>query len=135
MTTDHRDPKKAPRGRGGLPPAPPRSTPKGGAPRQTPRFPLHCRVLFAAGHQQREGSLTDLSKAGCKIRCPASVELGMELQLSLFVPNHARPLTVDRAVVRWERGEEFGAEFLSLQPAEQERLGLFLTSLKKDAKT
>jgi len=59
----------------------------------------------------------------------------MELQLSLFVPNHARPLTVDRAVVRWERGEEFGAEFLSLQPAEQERLGLFLTSLKKDAKT
>jgi len=97
--------------------------------RSAPRFTLNCRILFCAGQFEGKGTVCDLSKNGCKISSEILVERGMELALSLMLPDHPWPLRVDNAVVRWTRGKEFGLEFITLAPAHEERLLHFLSNL------
>ena len=99
-------------------------------PRQAPRYKHQCRIFFAGGMTEGEGTITDLSKAGCKVHCETTVEIGMTLELSFFMPDHPWPLKVDRAVVRWIQGEVFGVEFLNMKPSQRERLRLFISDLE-----
>lgn len=99
-------------------------------PRSVPRYKLQCRIFFAAGETEGEGTVTNLSKAGCKIECETTPEPGTELEMSFFAPDHPWPLKIERAVVRWLKGEEFGLEFLIIQPAQRDRLRAFLMNLK-----
>ncbi len=96
--------------------------------RSAPRFEVRCRIMFSSGQFQGEGTICDLSTNGCKVSCGVLVEPGMQLALSLFLPDDRRPLVVDRAEVRWAKGQEFGLEFLELGPAERNRLRTFLPS-------
>jgi hypothetical protein len=50
----------------------------------------------------------------------------MELTVKLFLPDHEWELKLERAVVRWIEGKTFGLEFLSLRPAQRERIRLLL---------
>jgi hypothetical protein len=97
--------------------------------RSAPRFSLNCRILFCSGQFEGKGTVCDLSKNGCRISSEILVERGMELALSLLLPDQPWPLRVDCAVVRWTRGKEFGLEFLRVSDAHEERLRLFLSSL------
>ncbi len=66
----------------------------------------------------------DLSVRGCRISSPTRVTRGAELQLHLILPEneHYSPVDVERAVVQWTEGNEFGVEFLQLAEEAPERI-------------
>jgi hypothetical protein len=51
-----------------------------------------------------------------------TLQPGMALKLSLFLPDYNWPLRVDRAIVRWVAGQDFGLEFTTIRMAQRERL-------------
>ncbi len=81
------------------------------------------RVFFTDGqYLEEEGTALDISKSGCRVRCPCALEQGTMLEVWLFMPDYDWPLRVERAVVRWKDEEEFGLEFMNLRPSQRERL-------------
>ncbi len=75
-----------------------------------------------------EGVGLDLSVRGCRISSPTQVTRGTELQLHLILPenDHYSPVDIERAVVRWTEGNEFGVEFLQLAEEAPERIRRFV---------
>jgi len=94
---------------------------------------LRYRVRFHSSFSSaeivaREGVGLDLSVRGCRISSPTRVTRGTELQLHLVLPENDQysPVDVERAVVQWTEGNEFGVEFLQLTPEAPERIRRFL---------
>ena len=54
----------------------------------------------------------------------------MYLALRVALPDHAPPMEVTLAAVRWSKGQKFGLEFLRMQPEEQDRLRRFVRTLE-----
>jgi len=91
--------------------------------RHSPRLRVRFRTSFSAPEMAAgEGFVKDISLGGCRVETSIQVHLGTELELRIAVPPGLTPVAVDRAVVRWEQGQEFGVAFLSLRPSEQEHL-------------
>jgi hypothetical protein len=57
-----------------------------------------------------EGMLKDLSLSGASIAGDVPVPIGMTLGLQLMVPGDPEPLLIDRAIVQWVKGLQFGVE-------------------------
>ncbi len=95
-------------------------------PRIATRYKLNCRAFFLSGGLEGEGLVTDLSKTGCKIQCQTVPMVDASLKIDLFLPDYPRPLKIERGVVRWVKGETFGAEFVDIQASQRERLRIFL---------
>jgi hypothetical protein len=75
-----------------------------------------------------DGMVTDLSPTGLGIRGNASVRLGMELTIFLYLPDGQDPLFVMEAKVAWNSGRRFGVEILKMNLRERNRLSYFLHS-------
>src|SRR2546426_4866256 len=58
-----------------------------------------------------EGIIKDLSLSGSYMTGNAPVSVGMALALQMFVPGDPEPLRIDRAIVVWVKGSEFGVDF------------------------
>lgn len=85
------------------------------------------RAFFTDGqYLEGEGTVLDISKSGCRVLCPCDLKEGTTVEVWLFMPNYEWPLRIERALVRWTEGEEFGLQFLTLRPAQRERLRHFL---------
>lgn len=94
-----------------------------GHTRQARRVPGTCRLFFFGEHDfEGEAQVVDLSTSGCRATSEESVQVGMQLKLSFFLRDYPWPLRVDHAIVRWVEGQTFGVEFLTLRPAQRERL-------------
>jgi c-di-GMP-binding flagellar brake protein YcgR len=91
--------------------------------RNAPRIRLGCRLFFS-NEESHEGEATviDLSKSGCAAESETLVEVGMTLELSVFLPDYDWRLHIEKSVVRWVHGQTFGLEFQSLRPVHRERL-------------
>ena len=99
------------------------------------RVEFHSSFSFAelvAG----EGVGLDLSVRGCRVRVsrfesPTRLTRGTELLVHLILPenDHYSPVDVERAVVQWTEGNEFGAEFLQLTTEAAERIRRFVSTL------
>ena len=104
-----------------------------GVPRYRMAFPSSfSSAELVAG----EGVGLDLSVRGCRVRVsrlkiPTRVTRGIELQLHLILPenDHYSPVDVERAVVLWSEGDEFGVEFLQLADEASERIRRFVSTL------
>ncbi len=91
--------------------------------RKAPRIRLGCRLFFTnEAFHEGEAHILDLSKSGCSAESETTVEVGMILQLSLFLPDYDWQLRIDRSVVRWVHGRTFGLEFQGMRPVHRERL-------------
>ncbi len=75
------------------------------------------------------GYLQDLSTTGCRVTSKSSLQVGMELELSLVGASNERDIEIELAKVRWANGEDFGLEFVAIYPPERERLRLFLKTV------
>jgi PilZ domain len=75
-----------------------------------------------------DGMVTNLSPTGLGIRGNASVRLGMELTIFLYLPDGQDPLFVMEAKVAWTSGRRFGVEILKMNLRERNRLSYFLHS-------
>ncbi len=103
-------------------------------PRAAERFPLRSRVLFSGIDLtvEGEGTISDLSKTGCRVQSDTQPSKGIDLKLELFLSDYSWPMKVDRAVVCWIKGRTFGLEFVSLQAAQRDRLIRVIMKLKQD---
>ena len=99
-------------------------------PRMAERFSHRTRVSFSGiGIEIKgEGTLSDLSKTGCRIES----DTRPKLKLELFLSDYAWPMRIDRAVVRWTKGRAFGLELVSLQSAQRDRLTRIIMKFKQD---
>ncbi len=90
--------------------------------RQYERVQVSFPLIFSSEGQQGEGSVLDLSIAGCAVKTPAAPATGTILKVQLQVPDLGRPIAVDAAVSRSVRSVYVGVEFLRLRDEEQYRL-------------
>ena len=63
------------------------------------------------------------------------MEVGQELQLSVFLEDLPWALHIDRSVVRWIRGFEFAVESLGIRSSIKERLRMVLIEFKERVTT
>ena len=61
----------------------------------------------------------------------APVSVGMALALQMFVPGDPEPLLIDRAIVQWVKGAEFGVNFDPPQSKVAERITQVISALFK----
>lgn len=83
------------------------------------RFP----VLFAGDSYVGEGMVLNVSVPGCAISSKKPLSRGSFLEMKVWIPDTAAPLSVGLARVRWCDGQHFGVEFIRMPGDDQIRLG------------
>lgn len=68
-----------------------------------------------------KGVVLNASASGVLVRGDYVAVVGTSMGLRI-VPNHGEPLSIERAVVRWRRGNAFGVEILLIMPEAHVRL-------------
>jgi hypothetical protein len=63
---------------------------------------------------------------------PILVYPGLVMELRISTPDLHRPIFVEKAVVRWVKGDTFGLHFLALQKSEFVRLGWVVARLAEN---
>ena len=76
-----------------------------------------------------EGMIEDLSLSGSYIAGCAPVSIGMALALQILVPGDQEPLLIDRAIVKWVKGSEFGVYLGPPPPKVAERIATVISRL------
>jgi DNA-binding response OmpR family regulator len=90
--------------------------------RKFPRFPVSLPVYFGNGVIAQSGTVVDLSREGCRIRCPDTASDLKYVQVAIQLDEPQETLTVDLAVRRWSRNGELGVEFIRMESDQQARL-------------
>lgn len=97
--------------------------------RKNQRVDVNFGGTFAGEVFAGQGTITNLSVGGCsiesKITLPAQSVVGLKIEL----PDSQWPLEIERAVVRWVRGNTFGLEFETLSKPDTTRLQHLLCDL------
>ena len=73
--------------------------------------------------------MRNLSSDGCKIESEGQLSEAQLLVLRLLLPHDTTPIVIDVAAVRWAKSPAFGVQFVSMKPAEQQRLDRYLATL------
>ena len=73
-----------------------------------------------------DGIVTDLSSSGIGIRRNRSVVLGMNVTLSIDLPEMEKPFSITQSRVSWVDGCRFGVEIKTLTLEEKNHLRFFL---------
>lgn len=90
---------------------------------RAPRHRFHCDVEFANERQEHgQGRVLDISRTGWRIRSGHPIMPGMVLHLTVRLLQEQEPLEIERALVRWCDGREFGVELLAMTPHSAARL-------------
>lgn len=98
--------------------------------RKFPRLPVTIPITLIQKDRLRyTGSVKDLSQKGCRIESVIRPFTGMQLELLLQPLGEATPIKISNATVRWTGSHGIGFEFLTVAPAEQERLNRVLEAL------
>lgn len=98
--------------------------------RTTPRLRVQFRTTFSAS-STREGTgiMLDLSRGGCRIESPVTMEPGGLLELRIYAPDLEWPLMVEAASVQWVSGQTFGLAFFRVTETEHQRLEQVISEL------
>jgi hypothetical protein len=78
------------------------------SPRIYVRYPASVQTDNGAG----EGTLFDLSAAGCRMQSNVALKPGSYLALHIETPCGETPVAVEVSIVRWHKDNQFGIEFL-----------------------
>lgn len=97
--------------------------------RKSPRFDVNFGSAFAGEFLAGQGTVTNLSVGGCSIESKITLTAHSLVGLKIQLPDSQWPLEVERAVVRWVRGNTFGLEFEALSGPEAARLQQLLHDL------
>jgi c-di-GMP-binding flagellar brake protein YcgR len=79
-------------------------------------------VYFSNGMIAQSGTVVDISREGCRIRCPDTAPDMKYFQVEIQLDEPQGMLTVNLAVRRWSRDKELGIEFIRMEPEQQTRL-------------
>ena len=84
-------------------------------------------------HTEGEGTLTDLSREGCRLLSDIPLEIGERYHLILQVLKKSRPVIIDAAVVRWTQKKIHGLKFTSMQSVHESHLQELLLDMRRPA--
>ena len=91
--------------------------------RKFPRFPVAMPSTLVQRDKLRYyASVKDLSLKGCRLESVVRPFTGMQVELLIELPGESMPIHISRGAVRWSGSLGIGVEFLTVAPAEQERL-------------
>ena len=96
--------------------------------RRSRRVDLRCQLGFSSDEIEGEAHVTNISTGGCRAESDINVAEGLEFVLLLHLPGQ-NPLKIERAAVRWVKGNAFGLSFLLFLPSERAKLQRYLDSL------
>jgi hypothetical protein len=99
--------------------------------RQHHRFRKLMPVRYLGVRIAGEGLIEDLSLSGSHVNGNTPVYLGMPLALQVFVPGDSSPVRVERAIVKWVKGSDFGVEFDEPQPAVTNKISMTIARLEE----
>lgn len=95
------------------------------------RFSMQCPVFYLNERFIAQGVVWNFSRRGWRIDGEHDVEEGTVVALCVFLPDDQIPVTIERAVVRWSRGQEFGLETLYMRPEQHARFRRFVRGLAR----
>jgi hypothetical protein len=98
--------------------------------RKARRVNLRCMLGFASEEIEGEAAVTNVSTAGCRGESDVLVAEELEFHVLLHLPNQPAPVKVERAKVRWVKGNAFGLSFILFLPSERARLRAYLEGVK-----
>lgn len=90
--------------------------------RGKPRVPVDYAVQFTGDQGSGHGVLRNLTIAGGEIESRVHVPQGTHLCLQVQPSGARPPLVVALAVVRWQRGDHFGVEFVRFDGQAKQQL-------------
>ena len=99
--------------------------------RRERRVQVEYPISFEGIQGLGKGKLFNLSAGGCAIESGVNVQVGTTVTLRVYVPTHKEPIQVSRAGVTWAAGQDFGVEFMDLDPPERERLQRLIADLQQ----
>ena len=98
--------------------------------RRERRVQVQYPISFEGNQGVGKGKLFNISLGGCGIESGGTVQVGTTVTLRVYVPTHKEPIQISRAGVTWAAGQDFGVEFMDMDPKEQERLHKLLADLQ-----
>jgi len=84
-------------------------------------------------HTEGEGTITDLSREGCRLLSDIPLVIGEPYHLILQVSKKSRPIIIEAAVVQWTHEKTHGLKFTSLQAIHESHLRELLLELRRPA--
>ena len=96
-----------------------------------PRLPVKWLVLYGNKEVFGQGTVLNVSQAGCHVAAMMPVAVGMRLKLWIFTPHREDPLYVGEARVRWAKVSRFGLELHRLLVTDHRWLLSFLETAQR----
>ncbi len=98
--------------------------------RKYTRHHTELPVSFSGDQVSDYGMVVDLSVGGCRVKSTAAVFSGEFLGMLITLPGRDLPLAIGLATVRWSIGQEFGVEFIRMEPDQQMLLHRLIQKLE-----
>jgi hypothetical protein len=98
--------------------------------RRHPRYAVEYAGSFLGNGINSEGRMLNLSTAGCRGSSEEVIHRDAFPRVLIDVPGFLAPIQVDRAIIRWSSGNEFGLEFVGLSFDDQQRLHGLILAIK-----
>ncbi len=96
--------------------------------RRSRRVDLRCQLGFSSDEIEGEAHVTNLSTGGCRAESDINMAEGLQFVVLLHLPGQS-PLKIERASVRWVKGNTFGLSFMLFLPSGRAKLQKYLDSL------
>lgn len=90
--------------------------------RKFSRMPVEWAAVFPGREGARDGTVTDISVAGCSMVTVDGLSVGLCLAVEITMPNADRLIAVEQAEVRWAVGPRCGLQFRILTADSQWRI-------------
>ncbi len=94
------------------------------------RYAVEYPGSFLGNGINSQGMILNLSASGCRGSSEGVIRRDALLRVLIDVPRLLAPIQVDRAIIRWSSGNEFGLEFVGLSFDDQQRLQGVLLAIK-----
>lgn len=101
--------------------------------RKYSRFTVNFPVLFGDGVTTQAGTVLDISREGCRIRCAGAAPGVRYFHMEIQFDEQRDRLQVDLAVMRWSRQSDIGVEFIRMTPDDQDRLRTLIQGCEEEA--
>jgi PilZ domain len=89
-------------------------------------LPTAYPAMFSDTANVGEGRVTNLTVFGCTIECAHTVPEQTTVLVRLILPDQQESLPIERAEVRWVKGNQVGLRFIKLERAANLRLHVFV---------
>lgn len=86
-------------------------------------------ITFMGEHGGGQGTVADLSPAGCGVLTDCQVPVGSFLEVQIQPSGGAGAIKIDVAVVRYCLPNRFGLDFLRMAPGEDQKLKRLVKAL------